>query len=259
MSGRTQAWLIAVAIIFSSAAAPHAFAQTSTCPQYVQGQPTPLSLGSQAVDRNDYAAAARYFEQHKACVEQSRPGARDWILGRAYERLVLAYLDSNALEQAYNRAGEVLEWYPAYVANLGTANIGPDDPPDLKNDEQNTLITLYYARAFPIAVSRPQQAELLLERAIALMTQMRSVEPPRRWQILKLHAAMARNAGDMQRAEVRQRRYVDDLKRNNANPTMLRVQMVMWMADLRDLGRIAEANTVMDEIRKLPPPNWEKR
>lgn len=67
-----------------------AWGQAAVCPRIGVGELTPLDNGQEAGRGMEYAAAARFYEQHLACVEQARPGVRDHINATAPTRTAQA-------------------------------------------------------------------------------------------------------------------------------------------------------------------------
>jgi hypothetical protein len=242
-------------LLFASAAAfaaltglmvPTAEAQPAACPPARIGEPIPLEMGVDAGRRREFAAAAWYFEQHKACVEANRPNVRDHLNAMTSERLVSAYHSARDLRNIARVTDDVLTWYPVYVAGL--------QPGKDKREQTGRLYNFYFLNAFSYGGADPGRRESTLERAFRLESQTAGSYAYAVVEAHRLYMTLAFNRQDWRSYERRQRQFIDLLRGSGAEYQRdLYTELISFSGYLMGHNRNAEAAPFDAEAQRLAP------
>lgn len=219
-----------------------ASAQSAACPIRRAGTQAPVELGIAAGESGDFVSAARYFEQHKTCVDQNRPSVRDGLNGLAAFRVAGAYLQARDMPNLARVTGEALAWHPNYVAGL--------PPGDERSDQFSMLIYFHGARAISLMGDRPIDAQALLNRARALLMQYPQEQPESAFMVLAMLATLIED--DYAQYAPVQRDLLQRLRREGASyRAELRSELLNYARVSRTHSNFEAAQNAESEARGL--------
>lgn len=238
-------WVATLIVLMTLGVATSAGAQVGYCPpRPPPGQPIPVERGLAAAEAGDFAKAAFFFEQNKACLEINRPGVRDDTSAIAAERVFDAYYFAKNQPEVLRVTTELIRWLPSYLAGLPAGAV--------RSDVYNILMKAYVVRATVLVEAFPDESEKSLVQASAIVVSNPQEESRAAYVVLGLASRLALDRGDTTAYFERQTVLLRRLRTAGAGVRdMLREELQHYARELRREGRIAEADSAEREAGGL--------